>query len=86
LVKAVATAAYESDTPLLPEQAAALTASIERHSTVRASIPGLVDYALDGKAIAADAAGMLSGPQMELFNAAAWRYLPSSGGPRPYHP
>lgn len=77
-VKAVAVAACSSDTPLLPVQAAGLTALIAQHTQVRQSTPGWTVFALDWKAIAADAAGVLSPPQLELFNAAMKRNAPAS--------
>jgi RNA polymerase sigma factor (sigma-70 family) len=77
IVKTIATATYESDTPLLPAQARALSEIIERRTTLQKTDTTLLTFALDWGAIGKDAEGVLSAPQAALFTAALRQGAPA---------
>jgi RNA polymerase sigma factor (sigma-70 family) len=70
IMKTIASTSFDTDAALVPGQADALAQLIDRHRHVSSQDGAAISYGLDWKAIAADAANVLSPAQMVVFNAA----------------
>jgi hypothetical protein len=77
-VTSVASATFGTDVALTPGQADALAALIERNRRVQSRDATTTVFALDWPMVVRDAAGILSPPQLAVFNAALAKGTPAT--------